>query len=236
MYISVRCDPLVLADCIHPLAFSVAGDVECRRSSYSGSSNSISSIATSQDKVLQTVELLRHPGDFESQCNTEAGMVERPFGGLQWERLIDRDEYLRSWMESSLQWSLDGKPVVSTAITVSHQCTGITSSHVCCSSFCKGQMEHTVHHTTKDDQYISNKLCQTNGRTHSANLMQLACQLCQWYLQRGNTLTVCHLPGWNNQVADWESREIQSSTEWMLHKRVFSAVSHGPFQVDLFVT
>lgn len=76
------------------------------------------------------------------------------------------------------------------------------------------------------------------GGTYSPSLSLQACQLWQWCLQRGILLAAEHLPGASNTVADQESRQVESSAEWMLDKEVFHTIqlTLGPFQVDLFVT
>ena len=68
--------------------------------------------------------------------------------------------------------------------------------------------------------------------------MRVACLFWDWCLQRGITLSASHLPGLNNVIADQESREIQTSAEWMLHKELFLGVNRslGPFNIDLFAS
>ena len=76
------------------------------------------------------------------------------------------------------------------------------------------------------------------GGTRSHALAHSACQLWQWCLQRGITLSAEHLPGSDNSRADKESRLLQSSAEWRLHRGVFRQIMSalGPCQVDLFAT
>ena len=76
------------------------------------------------------------------------------------------------------------------------------------------------------------------GGTRAQSLVQPACQLWQWCLQRGITLSAEYLPGANNGIADKESRTMQSSAEWMLNAQVFKYIMHvmGPCQIDLFAT
>ena len=51
------------------------------------------------------------------------------------------------------------------------------------------------------------------GETRSQSMVQPACQLWQWCLQRGITLSAEYLPGAKNEIADKESRITQSSAE-----------------------
>jgi len=76
------------------------------------------------------------------------------------------------------------------------------------------------------------------GGTRSPQLIQVACQLWDWCLQRGVTLSASHLPGLSNVVADFESREVRTSAEWKLHEDVFRFICStlGACEVDLFAT
>ena len=76
------------------------------------------------------------------------------------------------------------------------------------------------------------------GGTRSQSMVQPACQLWQWCLQRGITLSAEYLPGAKNEIADKESQTMQSSAEWMLNAQVFKCIMQvmGPCQIDLFAT
>ena len=76
------------------------------------------------------------------------------------------------------------------------------------------------------------------GGTRSHLVAHTACQLWQWCLQRGITLSAEHLPGSSNIIADRESRLLHSSEEWMLNRGIFSWMMEvlGPCQLDLFAT
>ena len=60
--------------------------------------------------------------------------------------------------------------------------------------------------------------------TRSQSMVQPACQLWQWCLQRGITYSAEYLPGAKNERADEESRTMQSSAEWMLNAQVFKCI------------
>ena len=83
-------------------------------------------------------------------------------------------------------------------------------------------------------------ICYINrmGGTRSHILSHTACQLWQWCLQRGITLSAEHLPGESNLTADRESRTLQSSAEWMLNTAVFNKITQvfGQCSVDLFAS
>ena len=75
------------------------------------------------------------------------------------------------------------------------------------------------------------------GGTRSINLMRIACEMWDWCLHRGVTLSGFHLPGLSNQTADWESREVQTSVEWKLKVESFHriCVCLGPCKTDLLL-
>ena len=76
------------------------------------------------------------------------------------------------------------------------------------------------------------------GGTQSPVMCGLAIQLWQWCLERNLSLSAEYLPGVDNCVADRESRMIQSSAEWQLHKGTFQQImaTFGKCAVDLFAS
>ena len=76
------------------------------------------------------------------------------------------------------------------------------------------------------------------GGTRSPVLSNLAIQLWQWCLERNLSITAEHLPGVDNVVADEESRVIQSTAEWQLHRPIFQQILEclGNCNIDLFAT
>ena len=76
------------------------------------------------------------------------------------------------------------------------------------------------------------------GGTRSLSLSLQACHLWNWCLERRILLLAEHLPGVANMVADQESLQVETSSEWMLHRAVFHWTQQilGPCQMDLFAT
>ena len=76
------------------------------------------------------------------------------------------------------------------------------------------------------------------GGTRSPVLSNLAIQLWQWCLERNLSITAEHLPGVDNVVADEESRVIQSTAEWQLHRPIFQQILEclGNCNINLFAT
>lgn len=75
------------------------------------------------------------------------------------------------------------------------------------------------------------------GGTSSQSLAQCACQIWQWCLLRGITLSAEHIPGTSNLGADRVSLTLHSS-EWKLYPKVCTQLLQplGPGNVDLFVS
>lgn len=76
------------------------------------------------------------------------------------------------------------------------------------------------------------------GGTQSPALANRAIQLWRWCLERGISISAEYLPGKENTEADFQSRAIRSSAEWMLDPQIFHKIIQrlGPCNVDLFAT
>ena len=76
------------------------------------------------------------------------------------------------------------------------------------------------------------------GGTHSQELSDLAVSIWNWCLQREITIHAEHLPGRENVRADWESRHVKDSSDWMLRRDLFTQLVDrlGPFSIDLFAS
>jgi len=76
------------------------------------------------------------------------------------------------------------------------------------------------------------------GGTHSQELSDLAVIIWQWCLEREIIIHAEHLPGKDNIRADWESRHVRDSSDWMLERDIFLQLEArlGPFSIDLFAS
>ena len=74
------------------------------------------------------------------------------------------------------------------------------------------------------------------GGTHSAQLCTLAIDIWQWAKRRNLFLYAVHLPGKLNVDADYLSRHVRESGDWMLPRSTFRIIQEhcSPLQVDLF--
>jgi hypothetical protein len=61
------------------------------------------------------------------------------------------------------------------------------------------------------------------GTSHSDSCNDLAKIIWQWCMKRNIWISVAHIPGKNNIVADFESRRNQRESEWMINKVSLSA-------------
>ncbi len=71
------------------------------------------------------------------------------------------------------------------------------------------------------------------GGTHSKQLSDLEVEIRKWCLARRILIHAEHPPGVENTKADWESRHMEESGDWMLEQLNQSL---GPFTVDLFAS
>lgn len=126
------------------------------------------------------------------------------------------------WSEEERQSHINHLELMGAALAVQTYTKNGTISHV---------------HLRLDNQTA---VCYINhmGGTRSPTLSHMACQLWEWCLGKGVTLSAEYLPGSHNVTADMESRTLQSSAEWRLNRSVFLAVMklYGPCSVDLFAS
>ncbi|CAB4032873.1 Transposon Ty3-G Gag-Pol poly, partial [Paramuricea clavata] len=77
------------------------------------------------------------------------------------------------------------------------------------------------------------------GTSHSDICNNMAKQIWEWCIDKNIWLTVAHIPGKQNLVADYESRRHQRESEWMLNKALLSdtlvKLNFSP-EIDLFAT
>ena len=76
------------------------------------------------------------------------------------------------------------------------------------------------------------------GGTQNLKMVELAKEIWEYLLKWGITITAEYLPSELNLTADWESRNILDSSEWMLSHQIFQKVYQirGFPEIDLFTT
>ena len=65
------------------------------------------------------------------------------------------------------------------------------------------------------------------GTCHSDSCNSIACKIWTLCEENGIWLTAAHIPGKENVTADYECRNINSDTEWMLNPKYLSQVIEG---------
>ena len=67
---------------------------------------------------------------------------------------------------------------------------------------------------------------------------QVARELWQWCMDNNVWLSVTHIPGVENIMADYESRKVNDRTEWRLDPVIFNKINNmfGPLTIDLFAS
>ena len=117
-----------------------------------------------------------------------------------------------------------------------HQLSGTPRSVVRSESICQRQEEHS--YPSEDGQQDSSVLCEMNGGDPFPSVEQpgnstLAVVLGEEFVHHSRAS-----PGVDNCVADKESRVIQLTAEWQLHRPIFQQILEflGNCNIDLFAT
>ena len=77
------------------------------------------------------------------------------------------------------------------------------------------------------------------GTSHSDACNRIAKDIWEWCMHRDLWISLAHIPGKHNLVADFESRRNERASEWMLNKEVLSdALAKLDFspEIDLFAS
>ena len=77
------------------------------------------------------------------------------------------------------------------------------------------------------------------GTCHSKNINTLVIKIWQWCIRHNIWLTVAHIPGKDNIIADGESRKSRRETEWALNPQIYQdAIAHlgQTPDIDLFAS
>ena len=76
------------------------------------------------------------------------------------------------------------------------------------------------------------------GGLHSPACNDLAVAIWLWAKERNNWISTAYIPGVDNAVADFHSRNFRDQTEWMLNPEVFHKLTQIYFvpEMDLFAS
>jgi len=96
-------------------------------------------------------------------------------------------------------------------------CLELTAALLALKSLCRRQGCHV---RLMIDNMTAVAYIREMGGSHSHQCNAIAREIWNWAIENNNWLSVCHLPGVLNVVADRESRRFHTDTEWMLDKDI----------------
>ena len=102
-------------------------------------------------------------------------------------------------------------------------------------SFCKQDRIH-VHLVTDNTTALA--YVKHMGGVRSNDCNQIACDIWSWAENKLIWLTISHIPGVQNVVADYKSRHFSDNVEWALNQTLFQKISNrfGIPDIDLFAS
>jgi len=162
--------------------------------------------------------------------------MERENTPQERDRHDHRLQCITAGMGSPLQNANHKGSMVTEGGSPPHQILRIAGSNISSTVICKKQIK--AKHSAENRQHHSSCLYQSSGGTVSRELVSLTKDLWMWCLERNIRITVQHLPGSQNTIADAESKSQTDRTDWKLLPMIFHRIQEtfGPLEVDLFVT
>ena len=173
--------------------------------------------------------------DLQWWVDSAANFNGRPLQIPKWDRVIESDASLRGWGASSQGRSTGGPWTVDER---RHHINylELLAAFLALKSFAGGQ--HGISILLLLDNVTEIAFLNRMGGTHSIPLSDLAVEIWNWCINQRITIHAEHLPGVENVRADWESRHLTDSSDWMLQREVFAQLQDmvGPFSIDLFAS
>ena len=156
-------------------------------------------------------------------------MVEGPTENLEWEGYHpstpghgNQDRCLNHRMGSSVPGSQDRRTMVPLGARPSHQCIRTDSSPVSSADICKVWPQHTKTHPSKNGQCLSTDICLPDGRNSFPRPDESRLYTLGLVPVVGNhSVNIPLTRTRNNMIVDQESRKVQTSADWKLHKELF---------------
>ena len=149
-------------------SLSTARENDSGSPSSSLSSNTILTLTTAENTIIETLQIIQSIGYPKQGVNGGTLMVVETTSDVEWQRhspttprSCDRNGRLPSRLRSCMSRSADRGAVVSGRTTGAHQCTGADCRDVCCTGLREGQEECS--HPPQDGQYICPSLCDQDG-------------------------------------------------------------------------
>ena len=183
--------------------------------------------------------------NIKHQVKNRVNLVNRELEVLQWPKFFSveptsnySNRCFPDRVGSSLQWGSNIKGIVKGRenlinVRKPYKCAGTTSDKT--GSIFLHQREKGESHTLSDRQQGSLYLFKLGG-TKNEHMIRLSKEMWHYLLNRNMAITAEYLPSVLNTVADRESRKKPDPSEWLLHPKVFQAVSRllGSPTIDLF--
>ena len=156
----------------------------------------------------------------------------RNFSQLNPQAIIQTDASLTAWgavcngVQTSGQWSEEER-------TLHMNVLELLAIKMALFSFTKGKRVKAIHFQIHKKATLS-YLLKMEG-TKNENMNRLSKEIWHYLLNHNMAITAEYLPSVLNTVADRESRKKTDSSEWLLHPKVFQAVSQllGSPTIDL---
>ena len=183
-------------------------------------------------EVRLTMEMKADLGWWQTKVARHNG---RTLQITQWDLTIESDASMRGW-GASCQGTTTGGPWTAGEKMNSINYLELLAAFLALQSFASNM--ESVRILLRIDNITAIAFLNRMGGAHSRLLSDLAVEVWNWCLRRDITIHAEHLPGRENIRADWESRHMMDSSNWMLHRGVFTQLEEllGPFSVDLFAS
>ena len=170
-------------------------------------------------------------------------MVDGSHRCMEWQKLLESkpgsgsgnpDRCQQNRLGSTLQRDQNSGPTDSQQKDTTYQCARTESSIVCSEGIHEKQIR--LSHTCQGRKYNNSSLHQQDGGTKSPNLMSVTKDLWAYCISKMIMITVEHVPGNLNQIADYQSRHSRDSSNWKLQTQIFKQIENclGPVEIDLF--
>ena len=177
-----------------------------------------SMISLSPEGMLELIENLDH-------------MKGRPLHLPPPEMIIFSDA---AKLGSSVSSRINGGSVVRLREGIAHKRPGVAGCRTSLKNFHKRLQ--TSLHSPENRQHLSPVIHSQHGGTQSLTMLTITKRIWEYLLLHQITITAEWIPSHLNWIADWESRNVADSSEWMLCPNIFTSICQlmGQPDVDLF--
>ncbi|KAJ1086877.1 hypothetical protein NDU88_000077, partial [Pleurodeles waltl] len=149
--------------------------------------------------------------------------------------VLESDASLTGW-GARCGGDIDWRYMVRRGVQIAHKLFRASCRLLCDQKLYKKQS--SMFYPASHGQHCGSTVYQSPRGTRSRPLALLAKSLWEFCLAHKFSLIAEYLPGSLNSTADWHSRHLFDSSDWMLHRSVFRYLERkwGPFQIDLFAS